>query len=234
MDRSICSVHPPKSVTHLHMQECCLKRLLPGWIRMNDIMEPKNQEKSAMHDTEQDLASAYRLKQYGHLIEELEPGEALKAFTFRKSNWFTGIFSGVAGFVLIVMGLPEASHSHPPAVTLGSILTGLFFLVLCVYVVRIPPKEYVALTDRRLLIYCWTWKGKKNVLKQTIPLDQIETVRMLRPASMLSSSKALGDLLIRLKSRKQIILTSLQEGRYLMEGLMTELTATNDHTFREE
>ena len=47
---------------------------------MNDIMEPKNQEKSAMHDTEQDLASAYRLKQYGHLIEELEPGEAFKAF----------------------------------------------------------------------------------------------------------------------------------------------------------
>lgn len=159
-------------------------------------------------------------RKFPDAVRYLVEGETLLAGSFRKVPLLFGCSLAFIGLFLLGEGISFAVRGKYGIVPVVA-AAGALLLLLGYDVLFVKKKEYLFITDTRVVHVTFGMTGKRGM--RIIPIGQIEDARLLRDVALFKNSTS-GQISLHIKGRKTTaLLPNLTEATSVYEELRTAI-----------
>ena len=157
------------------------------------------------------------MKRKWEVDEQLNETECIVEYSERKPRLVTGISLFVVGAPAVWEPVVRGFFS---AALVAEFLFGLLLVYLSVWTLILCGREYVCVTNQRVLYRKVNALGKRGKVLR-FPLDNITEARLCK-ISVMYRKRHSGEILLTFGNRKQCNLPFLQNGQYVLDAIWEE------------
>ena len=154
------------------------------------------------------------------IAELLHASESIVEYSSRKPRFLIGVLWMILGLWIVLESMFHAIP-NPSLELVALIIAGLLFLYASVWVLIFSKREYVCVTNERVLYRKTNFVGKQGRIV-SFPLQEITKARLCRITILFRQKQQTGHILLVIRNRRKYILPYLDNGMFIVEAIRDE------------